>query len=390
MIQEDSTLSLQVEIYSYYNCFPSCSKLRPAVRLPAGLFALSNSIPYKNPFIKVKASQVVSDHFKAKGNDVYLIKAETSAYRYNNISGGVLTIEKPNEKKFLGLNAQNSHIFSLTNNNKKSMKLLKIDFPQLKGASKENLGLSAESSFTPESAYDLAMRQANAGTLTEGEKEVVASDVWQKVFGNIQQTQLHSVLTNLPFPNATTEMIVAIPTDRLNEAIEYAEAVLSGNPAEASSISNLGVEGLSEWLGAADLSAYQTPAALEEVAAAIETAQEGTSEVAAPVEAPVETPVEGAVTEEVVPETAGEETVTDALPVPKQATQVVVEGGERYRSAKVVSDLLDQVEENIDQLQKTRKQIQQVITSGFLQNATLLDQQTLPASVETEVLAVEA
>lgn len=393
MTAEDNTSSLQVEIYSYYNCFHSCNKLRPAVRLPAGLFALSNSIPYKNPFIEIRASQVKSSHFKAKGKVVYLIKAEPSAYRYNNVSGGILSLQNPNEKKFLGLTTLNANIFSLSNNITMS-KLLKIDFAQLKGATQESFGLSAESTFTPETAYDLCQRQVNGGEMSDEEKEITITDVWGKVLQNVQKIQLGTILPNLPFPNATAEMVAAIPGDKLNDAIEYAEAVMSGNPAEEGSVPALGVEGLAEWLGVADLTAYQTPAALEAVAAAIETAVEG-----APVVETETVPAteETAPIEEGVGETEASPAVEtpvaegESLPVPQaQTATAIVAGGERYRSANVVVSLRQQVLANIEAQQKTLKQIDGVIVEGFLQNAALLDQQALPAGTPaTEELVVE-
>jgi len=388
MTAEDSTSLLQVEIYSYYNCFPSCNKLRPAVRLPAGLFALSNSIPYKNQYIQIEAKQVLSTHFKAKKNVVYLIKAEPSAYRYNNVSGGILALEKPHEKKFLGLTSQNSHIFSLTQHNK-AMKLLQIAFPQMQGATKETFGLSAESSFTPETAYDLCLRQSNGDTLTEPEQALASSDAWLQIFRNVQRVQLNTVLPNLPFPAATIEMVAAIPQDRLNDSVEYAEAVLSGNPAEAGSISALGVEGLTEWLGAADLTAYQTPAAPEDVKAAIENAIEAPAE-----EVPAETTVaaEEAPAQEEVP--VEETTQTENLPAPpiNATTSVVVPGGKLYTAASTVVGLRDQVQANIAAQQETLQQIDKVIIAGFLNNAAELDAVAgLPATTEaTETLAVEA
>jgi hypothetical protein len=266
MNQEGSiTKPEALEIYSYYDCFPNCAKLRPAVRLPSGVFALSHTRPKDGgSFIEIEACQVRSTHFKAKSKVVYLIKADSSAYRYNNVAGGTLTLKTQNEKKFVGLVPYNIQSKFSTH-----MQFLKIDFAQLKGATKETFGLSATSVLTPETAYALAERFATGGELSADEDKVTATDAWKVVFGNIQRAQLNAVLPNLPFPAATPEMVAAIPGEKLDEAIQFTQMVLNGNAADANDDAAVGVEGLTEYFGTADLTPYVAPAAPEDVVAAL-------------------------------------------------------------------------------------------------------------------------
>lgn len=358
--------------------------MRPGIRFPWGMYALSNTKPHHQDWVGIKAEQVVSDHFKAKGPIVYLIVALNTATRYNNVSGGVLLLRNQIEQEFLGLNPS-SHIFSLTTTQFFShMKLLVLSFELLINATKETFGLSAESTFTPDTAYELALKSYDE--MSDDEKLLSESSAWQNVMANMARCQIKSLLNNLPFPDATPEMVDAIPEESLQDAINYVTDLLAGNPTDDNDPAALAVMGLEEWLGTADLDGYTTPATNEQVADALveDPEADATEEI---VDTPADEPATETVAEEDVEEEVAEESAGIVATDPAQ-TQVIastnfitmnqlVEARKELKAIKISAEkALDRIDDGI--------------INSALNMAQHIDGAALPANVDAEELAVEA
>lgn len=407
MTAEDSTTGPQeLEIYSYYNCFSNCKKLRPAIRLPTGVFALSNTKPTDSkPFMPIKAEQVISEHFAAKSGIVYLIRASDKAYRYNNAPGGLLKITDK-EKKFMGL----APISNSPSQFKAHMQLLKIDFSLLKGVTKATFGLSENGNLSTEAAYALAQKQVAKEALTEPEAKLVETEVWKAIFAKIQQAQLVAILPNLPFPGATPEMVLAIPAEKLDEAIEFTQMVMEGNPTDPNADAAVAVEGLTPYFGDVDLSAYQTNADPVDAAAAIpaESAQtpvaqeEASTEPIAPTEeaqekAPEETPAsvepeEATSTEPVTAETIPTPPAAENLPAAAPAGEGTVSVVTRARVLEVgdLNALEERLENFLEGGQKMLSDVRKKSREALVNLAVELDQKeatkTLPANTDEVVV----
>lgn len=354
--------------------------MRPAFKLPWGVFALTNTKPTQREWVEVDAKQISSKHFTAKNGKVYLVKADAAAARYNNVDGGTITL-KPIQQEFTGVFP--GSIFSIHSNKKFfTMKILSIAFNLMNNPTKSDFGLSESSSFSPESAYSLALKQEN---LTEDEEELKATDAWKAIEAKIARWQLAALLPNLPFPNALPEMVAPLSDETVSEMLEASELVIMGNPLNQEDPAAFAVLQMSEVFGDADLSKYQTPAdPADAVAALTEETLEAPALGTESAENPDQVATEG---EPVVQDVPGQEPVVAAPPaIPAAQPVVSYVPGENFINATTLVNLRESMLETQKIVNKNLEAIDSAIVSGFLKLAQQQDTvvlSTLPAEAET-------
>jgi hypothetical protein len=184
----------KIELFSYFNTFPSTSKIRPGFRTKEGvLWVLTHTVP-KKKYFKIPKTDVHSPHFVCRGEYVYLTTADNQqAHRYNNVPGGYLftSITFSPMKVFLYCTDEN---------------LAKI--------TREMLGLSEQANV--EEVKGCLQRQANGVPPTDLDEGYMALESWQSVAEKFRAEVAKLVLAEFPILGTP----IAITTDELAATVQ--------------------------------------------------------------------------------------------------------------------------------------------------------------------------
>jgi len=211
----------KIELFSYFNTFPSTSKIRPGFRTKEGvLWVLTHATP-KKKYFKIPKSDVHSPHFVCRGDYVYLTTADNqSAYRYNNVPGGYFFTSIIFSEMKVFLYCSDEHLSKITG---------------------EMLGLSAQAN--EEEVKACLQRQANGVTPTDIDEGYLALESWENVAVKFRQEVAKLVLAEMPVLGTPTD----VTTDELAQAVQSmpeAIGLLQANPTDEAGLMILGELGL--------------------------------------------------------------------------------------------------------------------------------------------------
>lgn len=90
-------------LFSYKGVFKD-EKMHPGFKVGEVLFILTNTRPLQTPYVCIDALQVESEHFKAKGDKIFLTVAyNQNSAKFNEMAGGKLELTG---EQLLALRAQ--------------------------------------------------------------------------------------------------------------------------------------------------------------------------------------------------------------------------------------------------------------------------------------------
>lgn len=234
-------MSITTEIFSYFNCFKNCKKLRPGFATPSGVWCLTHTKPTAE-HIEIQSSQVQSKHFKGRGPVVYATMALPSAFRYNNVPGGFITLDDA-QINFFNILKQQTIIMS---QNKKIFALHNLTAALISGITKEQLGTSQDG--TQGDLYEIYKSAAKGEVLSEAGMAVTGDPKWPGVVLGFQKAELAAWQASTDFPFTNRE--VGIADESVPDTLEAIIMLQSGNPTEAGTDAQIGAETLAEVYGA--------------------------------------------------------------------------------------------------------------------------------------------
>lgn len=275
----------QIEIFSYFNCFKSCKKMRPGFATASGIWCLTHTKPVSR-YITIPAALVKSDHFKGRGSKVFITKALETAHRYNNVPGGMLLIEE-------------RHINFLTLNNNtmsKTVSLLNLSATEVASITREELGLNPEGEQVQVLCYDAMSQMARGEELSEEIAEMTASPKWSGVVSAFQRAELAKYQTSPDFPFYHT---AEVSPEDVEMTLQLIQTAFSGNPTEEGTEAHSAVELLADTFGPLQNPESYAPVSGEELESAVaglfseEDSEEDSEEATLPV--PAETALPAAI-----------------------------------------------------------------------------------------------
>ena len=285
---------MKMPLYNYRNCFGGDTKLRPAFMVDGRLFCLSHTSTGKGTF-KIPSTLVLGEHFSTSSRWIYIRPGLKKASRYNNISGGYLKITPP---VFMYLQKQGVRVKSLilTTNFSQHMKIkdFLIGGFVLPSQAQVEMGIPAERIKLDTEGNQHTADAILARAIELEVNDPMLTDLQAEFLPRVYRLSLAKAIELCPGVISKEEALAAVEkisnTD-LPEALAAFTDVLSGNPYAGENTK--GAEGVLALLNF-DISVEEAPykaapASAEDVAKALEEAQENTEETlaAAPIDAPV-------------------------------------------------------------------------------------------------------
>jgi hypothetical protein len=248
---------LQIEIFSYFNCFEKCKKMRPGFATASGIWCLTHTKPARS-YLAIPSVCVISDHFTGRGPKVYITRALETAHRYNNVPGGLLLIEEKNTN-FLTINSLNMT---------KTIGLLNLTAEAVKSITREQLGLTPEGEAVQLLCYDVFSQLVRGEDLSDENQELIASPRWSGVVAGFQKAELEAYQASPEFPFYHP---AEVPAEDVEMTLSLITTMLGGNPTEAGSEAGSAAELLAETFGPIQTPEAFTPLTETETAEAVES-----------------------------------------------------------------------------------------------------------------------
>jgi hypothetical protein len=366
-----------MEIFSYFSCFKNCKKLRPGFATPSGVWCLTHTKPTAE-HIEIQSSQVQSKHFKGRGPVVYATMALPSAFRYNNVAGGFITLDDTQIKFFNILKQQ-------TIMSKKIFALYNLTAVMIGAITKEQLGTSQDG--TQGDLYDIYKSAAKGEVLSEAGMAVTSDPKWPGVILGFQKAELAAWQASTDFPFTNRETVIA--DESVSDTIEAIIMLQSGNPTAAGTDAQLGAETLSEVYGALlNPEAYATsvdPAAVAETLVPTEPATDAENPYTAPLQEAANAP---------------DAPATEATNLPAQPStqpdivvgQFGMKAADLSKAYEAITSAVDSTEATLANLRGVQSNIARTAIESVQAAAAQLDAGTakpaaIPETVDAEVVA---